>query len=139
MAHGVSRSERACAFLLDRTRTGGATDAKAAVAALRTHAHEPGLAERVREAAGVNTSVDLRADIARAFRNRSGPGALTRVLASVHPQQSPADTTSARLKSMGNPAPRRATYRDLEKVPSHMVAEKPTRRPELSAATHVCR
>ena len=67
---GVSRSERARTFLLDRTSNGGPTEAKAAVVALGTHAHEAGLAERVREAAEANTGVDLRSEIARAFPAR---------------------------------------------------------------------
>lgn len=37
--------------------------------------------------------------------------------------RSPARTISTRMNFMGEPAPRRATYRDLEKVPDHMVAE----------------
>jgi hypothetical protein len=67
---GVSRSERARTFLLERAKASGATEAKAAIAALGTHAHEPGLAERVREAAGANGGVDLRAAVARAFPER---------------------------------------------------------------------
>ena len=67
---GVSRSERARTFLLDRTSKGDATEAKAAVAALGTHAHEPGLAERVHEAAKANGAVDLRSAIDRAFPGR---------------------------------------------------------------------
>jgi HEAT repeat protein len=67
---GVSRSERARTFLLERAKNGGATEAKAAIAALGTHAHEPGLAERVREAAEGNSGVDVRADVARAFPER---------------------------------------------------------------------
>jgi HEAT repeat protein len=63
----LNRSERARVFLLQVIREGNAVEAKAAVAALGVHAHEPGLSERVREAARGNAKVDLRRDLAAAF------------------------------------------------------------------------
>jgi len=63
----LNRSERVRTFLLARIREAGAVEARAAVAALGAHAHEPGLGEKVASAAQKNTRVDLRRDVAAAF------------------------------------------------------------------------
>lgn len=66
----LNRSERVGKFLLERIEDGSAIEARAAVAALGQHAHEPGLSEKVLEAARANTRVNLLRDVAAAFPSK---------------------------------------------------------------------
>lgn len=66
-ALGLHRSDRAVETLLEMVATRGHDDAKLAIQALSVRSSEPGLLERVREAAARNASVDLTAAIRAAF------------------------------------------------------------------------
>jgi hypothetical protein len=66
-ALGFCRHERARDFLLDRIATGSAPEAKAAVSALGEQRREPGIREKVEEAARLNERVTLDAAIAEVF------------------------------------------------------------------------
>lgn len=66
-AIGLHRSEPALAALLGVIAEGASADAKAAVHALAARRFEPGLPERVREAASSNARADLEKELREAF------------------------------------------------------------------------
>lgn len=67
-ALGMHRSDRALAELLEIIAEGNLADAKIAVESLSFRSHEPGLTERVRDAAARNRKADLSDAIHTAFR-----------------------------------------------------------------------
>ncbi len=68
-AIGLHRSEQALTALLEIVATGGAADARVALEALAVRRYEPGVPERVREAAARNANAALRAQYEVAFED----------------------------------------------------------------------